>query len=120
MSSALRARFALHELPAGVMVVEVVGDVDMVSAPTFAAYVVSAISARPVAVAIDLTHVDFLSAAGLEVLTSARLEAPPRTPIVVVGTARAITRPIRLMGVDRLVPLYSTLAEAFVAVSPRN
>jgi hypothetical protein len=49
---------------------------------------------------------------GLEVLVSAHRSAPPTTQVAVVADGPATSRPIRITGVDQIVPLYPTLQQA--------
>lgn len=93
------------------------GVLDMLSAPTLAEHVATVLVTCPRAVVIDLTDVEFLSAAGLEVLASARRTAGSSTRLAVVAASRAVRRPIELSGIDETVPVYSTLSAAIAAVT---
>jgi anti-sigma B factor antagonist len=55
------------------------------------------------ALGIDLTHVDFLASAGLEVLVAARFTAAATMPVVVVANGPITRRPIEVTGIHELV-----------------
>jgi anti-sigma B factor antagonist len=92
------------------------GEIDALSAPRLRNDVLFAVEAKPPALVIDLTEVEFLASAGLEVLVAARFAAAVAMPIVVVAASPVTRRPIELTGVHKLVPLYSTLVEALDAL----
>ena len=67
---------------------------------------------RPVV--LDLSGVDFLSSSGLGLLVALHDDGRDRgSPLrVVVNRSRPVIRPIRTMGLDEVLSLYSTLDEA--------
>jgi anti-sigma B factor antagonist len=69
---------------------------------------------RPVV--LDLTGVDFLSSSGLGLLVALNDEGRDlRVPLrVVVDESRPVIRPIRTMGLDEVLSLYSTVDEAIM------
>ena len=90
----------------------VAGEVDMLSAPQLSEAIQTATAARPVALIVDLSKVDFLASAGMTVLVSAQAEVTAPTKFAVVAHGAATSRPIKLMGIDSVLPLYSTLEDA--------
>jgi anti-sigma B factor antagonist len=98
------------------VVLAVSGEVDMLSAPQLAEAIHTALEARPAALIVDLSKVEFLASAGMTVLVSAHAEAPP-TQFVVVADGAATSRPIKLMGIDRVMPLYSTVDNALSGIA---
>lgn len=65
-------------------------------------------------VAVDLLGVSFLGSAGLSALvhTAGLAHAIGKSLRVVVNDHRPVLRPIQLMGLDELLALYDTLADA--------
>ncbi|SEF37760.1 anti-anti-sigma factor [Amycolatopsis pretoriensis] len=62
---------------------------------------------------LDLAEVAFCSSGGLSVLLDAITEAHARgIPCAVIATQRAVVRPIRLLHLDRVLPLHSDRADA--------
>lgn len=94
------------------VVVTVSGEVDMLSAPRLAEAIHTALAARPAALIVDLSKVAFLASAGMTVLVTAQAEVVPPTRFAVVANGAATSRPIKLMGIDSVLSLHSTLDSA--------
>ncbi|GAB7148638.1 STAS domain-containing protein [Mycobacterium riyadhense] len=94
------------------IVLTVSGEVDMLTAPRLDAAIHTALAAKPPTLIVDLSKVEFLASAGISVLVAAHAEALPRTRFAVVADAAATSRPIKLMGIDAVVPLYRELDSA--------
>ncbi len=101
----------------GITVLTVLGEIDTASVPVLADKANRALIDGPAALVIDLTDVEFLSSAGLEVLVRTHHAGGAATKVVVVAAGPATSRPITLTGVDQIVPLYSALDEAIAAVT---
>ncbi|SPM29689.1 STAS domain-containing protein [Mycobacterium terramassiliense] len=99
------------------VVLTVSGEVDMLSAPQLAEAVRAALAETPPALVIDLTKVDFLASAGMTVLVTAQAEVAPPTRFAVVANGPATSRPIKLMGLDNVLALYSTLDSALSRIA---
>ncbi|ORV81530.1 anti-anti-sigma factor [Mycobacterium interjectum] len=99
------------------VVLTVSGEVDMLSAPQLAEAVRNALAETPPALIIDLTKVDFLASAGMTVLVTAQAEVAPPTRFAVVANGPATSRPIKLMGLDNVLALYSTLDSALSRIA---
>ncbi len=99
------------------VVLTVSGEVDMLSAPQLAEAIRTAVAAGPSALVIDLTKVDFLASAGMTVLVTAQAEVTAPTRFAVVANGPATSRPIKLMGLDNILALYSTLDSALSRVA---
>jgi anti-anti-sigma factor len=99
------------------VVLTVSGEVDMLSAPQLAEAIRTALSEGPPALVIDLTKVDFLASAGMTVLVTAQAEVAPPTRFAVVANGSATSRPIKLMGLDNVLALYSTLDSALSRIA---
>ncbi|MDT5147603.1 MAG: hypothetical protein QOC58_2248 [Mycobacterium sp.] len=101
------------------VVLTVSGEVDMLSAPQLTEAIQTALAARPAALIVDLSKVDFLASAGMTVLVTAQAEVVPPTRFGVVAHGAATSRPIKLMGIDSVLPLYSTLDDALSDIADR-
>lgn len=99
------------------LVLSVSGEVDMLSAPRLAEAIRAALAAGPPALVIDLSKVDFLASAGMTVLVTAQAEVAPPTRFAVVANGPATSRPIKLMGLDNVLALYSTLDSALSRIT---
>lgn len=99
------------------VVLTVSGEVDMLSAPQFAEAIRTALATAPPALVIDLSKVDFLASAGMTVLVTAQAEVAPPTRFAVVANGPATSRPIKLMGLDNVLALYSTLDSALSRIA---
>ena len=98
------------------VVVTVSGEVDMLSAPQLAEAIRTSLAAAPAALIVDLSKVDFLASAGMTVLVTAQAEVVPPTRFAVVADGAATSRPLKLMGLDTVLPLYSALDSALTSV----
>jgi anti-sigma B factor antagonist len=93
------------------VVIEVHGELDLLTAPRLLDTVTMVLERQPPVVVIDLLAVTFLGVSGLAALIDARQWAGQRTRLRVVATGPAI-RLLRLTGMDRHVPLCPNLADA--------
>ncbi|WIX93269.1 STAS domain-containing protein [Amycolatopsis sp. DG1A-15b] len=99
--------------------VRVTGDLDLVTTPHLLGQLDDALKSRPLALIVDLDAVGFCSAGGLSALLEAVTNAHARgIPCAIITTRRAVTRPIELLQVDRVLPLHDdrTEAEAWLAL----
>jgi anti-sigma B factor antagonist len=95
-----------------IAVVAVSGDVDMLTAPKLAEAITAAALQEPAALIVDLSGVRFLASAGMAVLISAHQALAPPSRFGVVADGPVTGRPLTLVGVDTIVAVYPTLAEA--------
>lgn len=97
----------------GCTVINVVGEVDVFTAPTLDEALSSAIADGGTCVVADLSGVDFLDSTGLSVLVKAlkRIREADGSLDVVV-TADRVAKVFRLTGLDKLIPLHATLEAA--------
>jgi anti-sigma B factor antagonist len=95
-----------------VVVVAVSGDVDMLTAPTLADALRSAARDNPEALIVDLSRVEFLASAGMNVLIAAHRDIAPGGRFGVVADGPATSRPLKMIGIDTIVTLYQTLGDA--------
>jgi anti-sigma B factor antagonist len=95
------------------VVLAVSGAVDEVTAPSLATHLDVVLMGEPSLLVIDLTAVEFMSSAGMNLLIETqRLTASSATNVRVAADGTATSRPMRFIGIDRIVELYSTVYEA--------
>lgn len=97
----------------GRVVVVAIGEVDVFTAPALDAELYRLIEDGKVSIVVDLSRVDFLDSTGLSVLVKAlkRIREVDGTLDVVV-TADRVAKVFRLTGLDALIPLHASVAEA--------
>ena len=105
---------------AGAAVLHVGGELDLLTVPDLQARVYEAIGATSGAVVADLTEVQFLSSTGLNLLLGLQsdLAAAARPLRLVVGGSKAVSRPLLITGLDRLLELHADLDAALAAGHP--
>jgi anti-sigma B factor antagonist len=98
---------------ADAVVLEVSGAVDEVTAPSLATDLDVVLLSEPPLLVIDLTAVEFMSSAAMNLLIETqRLTAATTTNVRVAADGTATSRPMRFIGIDRIIELYSTVDEA--------
>ncbi len=103
---------ASETLVDGLVVVSVGGSVDMLSAPWLTEAIDSALAKRPAGLIVDMSNVDFLASAGISILVTAHGHSDHSGRFGVVCDGPATYRPLTLMGLDEIIPLYRTLDDA--------
>jgi anti-anti-sigma factor len=119
------APYALGELlgltvrpaAAGLCVVTVDGELDMLTTPLLRACVGEQLAADPEHLILDLEPVRFLGSSGLSCLIQARELAGPRLHLTGLVT-RAVIRPLEITGLLEFFDSYLTLADALAVLSP--
>ena len=111
------ADFAAHDRTMGVQhtqqgdvaIVSVTGDVDALTAPELTETVRGLLGSSPTAVIVDFSDVVFLASAGMSALVEIQELLGPKAKLVVVADGSATSRPIKLVGIDKIVELHPTL-----------
>ena len=98
-----------------VVVLGVSGTLDMVTAPQLTESIMNSLTNEPAAVIVDLSAVEFLASAGMTVLIAAHEQIGNSTQFAVVADGPATGRPMRLVGVDKLLTIHTTLDAALEA-----
>lgn len=93
----------------GVVVVAAVGAVDMLTAPQLQEVIDAVAERKPAGLIIDMTEVDFLGSAGMQVLMVTRNRLYKDTRLAVVADGPATSRPLKITGVADYIDLFSTL-----------
>ncbi|WP_245672948.1 STAS domain-containing protein [Aldersonia kunmingensis] len=100
-----------------VVVLGVSGTLDMVTAPLLADAIQDSLENRPVAVIVDLTGVEFLASTGMTVLIATHEQIGRFAHFAVVADGPAVGRPLRLVGLDKLLTIHTTLDAALDAAA---
>ena len=109
-SATHRHGFELHESWSDWLVVlSVNGEIDILTAPQLSRAICEALEKSATALVIDLTEVTFLASVGMSVLVAAQ-EAADAMAVRFAVVAEGVTtrRPIRLLGIDAVLALYSS------------
>jgi anti-sigma B factor antagonist len=93
-----------------IVVLAAVGAVDMLTAPRLTDAIAVAAAKSPAGVIVDLSNVDFLATAGMNVLVAAHAKVAPNARFGVVAAGPATSRPMTLLGIE--ITLYRTLEDA--------
>ncbi|MCG8925028.1 STAS domain-containing protein [Lentzea sp. CC55] len=102
---------------AGVVVVVMTGEVDMMTERSPLAQAVEALEHAPAGLVIDLQGVTFFGSSGMALLLTVQQEAYQREiPFAVVAAHHAVLTPLAMTGTDVLLPLFATLPDALAAV----
>jgi anti-sigma B factor antagonist len=104
----------------GVTVLAVGGEIDMASAPVLESSVADVLADDPAALVIDLTEVQFLDSAGLQILVEAREKVSESARFAVAAHGPITSRIIQLVDLDEFLSLHETLENALAAVRPRQ
>ena len=99
-----------------VAIVAASGVIDMLTAPQLEEALRAALDKKPANLVVDLTEVEFLASAGMGVLVAAHDEAGTATRLRVVADGPATSRPLKLVGIADIVPLFATLDEAVASL----
>ncbi|MFI5510535.1 STAS domain-containing protein [Mycobacterium sp. NPDC051804] len=94
-------------------IVAATGELDMLTAPQLRDAVQSALSQKPTGLIVDLSSVDFLGSAGMQVLMEAHNQTGgTETRFAVVADGSATSRPLKITGIADLIDLFSSLDDA--------
>lgn len=84
----------------------------MLTSPQLSDAIDDALASSPEALVIDLSEVTFLASAALQALVAGHAAAGEVTGFAVVADGPATSRPIRILGLDSLLSVRPTLADA--------
>ena len=101
----------------GVTVVAATGAIDMLTAPHLQEVMNAALDRDPARLILDMTDVDFLGSAGMQVLMVTRNNLGPGTRFAVVADGPATSRPLKITGVADVVEMFPTLELALMNVT---
>lgn len=97
----------------GHVVLTIRGELDAATVDEFAELVDHLLTDRQAALIIDLSKVSFCSAGALGVLVRLTDDAHSHgTPLAILATDPAVLRPVQILGLQQVLPLHATLAQA--------
>lgn len=99
----------------GRLVLDIAGEVDLITAPELEKRLTAAWDEKPEAVVVDITQVTFMSSAGLAALVRSHHQGGDSTKFRVVADSAATLRPMQLMGLDRELAVYPSREDALAA-----
>jgi anti-anti-sigma factor len=103
----------VQHIPPGVTLVQVCGEVDLLTAPVLRAELHYQLGLLPSVLVVDLTEVTFFGASGIEVLLDSHQRAcRTATSLRLVHNTRVVARLLEILQLDRLFPTYLELADA--------
>ena len=104
------------ETIAGAAVLRIGGELDLLTVPGLQTRLHDAVAATSGAVIADLTEVRFLSSSGLPCCSACSRPGRAGRPLrLVVGGSKAVSRPLLITGLDRLLELHPDLDTALAA-----
>jgi anti-sigma B factor antagonist len=107
------------ELPPGLAVVAVVGEIDQATAPRLKTELLTAIARTSPRLVIDLSGVTFIDSAGLTVILAARQRAKAHGgDTYLVGPTKQVRKVLAITSLDRLLEIHETLETVQAAQSP--
>lgn len=103
-----------------VLVIRLCGALDLLTSPKVVELLDAAHGEHPAALVVDLSEVSFLGSAAMTALLTAQHQIGRSLPLVVVADGPATARPLRLVGVDRLLTVLPTLERALAHLAGRD
>jgi anti-sigma B factor antagonist len=98
------------------VVVAAIGEIDVFTAPALDAELSRLTAEGRTRIVVDMSRVDFLDSTGLSVLVKAlKRVREAEGSLDVVVTADRVAKVFRLTGLDQLIPMHATVADALVA-----
>lgn len=100
-----------------VVVVRAAGALDMLTAPDLRADIQAALTRQPTGLIVDLTDVEFLASAGMQVLISTHNLITPGVRFAVVADGPATSRPLKITGLTDIIALFPNLDDAVATIA---
>jgi anti-anti-sigma factor len=108
--------FVIRSTGPGAVVLEVAGEVDMVTAPQLADALAVQLERDVRVVVVQLARVSFLGSSGLAVLVNAFRSLDPGKALLIVAPHRAAYRAFALTGLADQLPLYRSFEDALASL----
>jgi anti-anti-sigma factor len=109
--------FSAEEWHGRIAVVRPRAAVDMLTSPVLQDAIRAAHSRGPAGLIVDLSDVEFLSSAGMQVLVTANEDITPAARFAVVADGPGTSRPLKIMGLTDFIELFATLDAALDTLS---
>lgn len=94
------------------VVLNVVGEIDLVTAPVLEESITTVLERRPEMLVVDLSEVGFLASVGMSVLIGCNERAGDATRFRLVAAGAATFRPMELTGVADVISIFPTRDQA--------
>jgi anti-anti-sigma factor len=102
-------------------IIRATGEIDLTVAECLRDALLSAFNAGATALVVDLTATTFLDSAGVTALVrAARRASASEAALRVAVTSPAVLRVLDLVGINQLVPVYPSVAEALASLSAQK
>ena len=99
------------------VVVTVAGEIDLTNAESLRDALLSALNAGALGLVVDMAATTFIDSAGVTALVRAsRRAAATDTTLRLAATAPAVLRVLNLVGIDQLIDIYPSAAEAVASL----
>lgn len=108
--------FVIRSTEPGAVVLEVAGEVDMVTAPQLADALAVQLERDVRVVVVELARVSFLGSSGLAVLVNAVRSLDAGKALLIVAPHRAAYRAFALTGLADQLPVYRTFQDALASL----
>jgi anti-sigma B factor antagonist len=109
---------AVTHLPAGLCVIEVRCELDILTRSSFTQLLVQELGDECRGLIVDMAGCDFLGSSGLSALLEGKQQADSTSvPIVLAGMNRIASRALQVTGLEPMFPTYPTAAAAVSALS---
>jgi anti-sigma B factor antagonist len=108
--------FVIRAAEPDTVVLEVAGEVDMVTAPQLADALAVQLARSVRVVVVELGRVSFLGSSGLAVLVNAFRSLDPGKTLLIVAPHRAAYRAFALTGLAEQLPLYRSFGDALASL----
>lgn len=102
-----------------VVVLTASGALDLLTTPRLQDAIDVAATKAPDAILVDLSELEFLASAGMNALVAAHHKITPSARFAVVADGAATARPLKLLGIDKVVALYPAVSDALQALTLR-
>jgi len=102
-----------------VVVLTASGALDLLTTPRLQDAIDVAATKAPDAILVDLSELEFLASAGMNALVAAHHKITPSARFAVVADGAATARPLKLLGIDKVVALYPAVSDALQALTHR-
>ncbi len=107
-------QFTEHQV-GGVVVVAAAGAVDMLTSPQLQEVIDAAAKGHPTGLILDMTDVEFLGSAGMQVLMTTRRRLGTDIRFAVVADGPATSRPLKITGIADYIEMFSSLDVALTS-----
>ncbi|MEB3310451.1 MAG: STAS domain-containing protein [Snowella sp.] len=109
-----------HEIQDSQQIFRLTGLLDAFSEPTFRKVLGDLIESGPANVVLDLSKIDFLDSSGLGALVQLTKQAKNKNGNLQIVTNPRVTQTVKLVRLEKFLPLHSTLDEALTAGKPEE